>query len=372
MAKQFPIIRIAICHRAVMTADAIGHDILGMYKLLSDMGFEVAVVGEVFDRATAVTMNTMLLSTAKASFFELIIYHHSINWAEGEIFLRDFGGPVVFRYHNITPPLFFQPYSPAYAEECAEGVRQTVRLIQRFGHAAYWIAASHFNRNDLIACGADPDRVSVVPPFNLIDEFLSPPNSYNVQQVRALFIGRFVPQKAHRDSIQIVHSYLRNVGDAIMLRLVGTEDEHFRAYFDELQTLVDELGMRDHVQITGAVSHDDLIRLLHESTVFLCCSRHEGFCVPVIEAQAAGLPVVAVNAGAVAETLGPGQIVCDPPQSSEDYLFYSYVLREITTNSELRHMLIANGQRNVMRRFSLEVLQNQFVTSLIPALKALQ
>jgi glycosyltransferase involved in cell wall biosynthesis len=187
-----------------------------------------------------------------------------------------------------------------------------------------------------------------------------------------LFIGRFVPQKAHRDAIQIVYSYLRNLDDAILLRFVGTVDEHFRGYFDELQTLVEALGIRDHIQITGAVPHSELIRLLRESTVFLCCSRHEGFCVPVIEAQAAGLPVVSVNAGALSETLGPGQIACEPPQSTGDYLFYAYVLREIARNSELRKMLITVGHRNVMTRFSPEIIQNQFITNLIPALKALQ
>lgn len=365
-----PVVRIAICHRVVLTSDAIGHDILGMYRLLSDMGFQVAVVGEAFDTASSANMRTMHLATANSASFDLVIYHHSINWPEGEAFLRTFNGVVVFRYHNITPPVFLWPYSLAYAEECAKGIQQTARLIQHFRHAAYWIADSPFNRNQLVTFGANPDRVMVAAPFNLIADYLSPPKPHNGREVRALFIGRFLPHKAHSDLIQIVYSYLRHIDDAIVLRLVGTVDENFRAYFDELQTLVDELGIRDHVRIDVGVSHDDLAQLLRDSTVFLCCSRHEGFCVPAIEAQAAGLPLISVNASALAETLGPGQIVCDPPETSQDYLFYAYVIREITTNSELRQILITNGQRNVIRRFSPEVVENQFLASFIPALKS--
>jgi glycosyltransferase involved in cell wall biosynthesis len=372
MVSRLHKIRIAICHRAIVTSDAIGHDIIGMYKLLSDMGFEVVIIGEVFDKIVAATMNAIPLPTAKPATFDLIIYHHSINWAEGEGFLRNFNGVVVFRYHSITPPAFLQPYSAALAAQCAEGIQQTARLVRRFAHSGYWMAVSHFNRNELLACGADPDRVSVAPPFNLLADFFYSGKPCGVTEMKVLFVGRFAPQKAHRDAIQIVYSYLRNVDDAIVLRLVGTVDEHFRGYFDELDALVDELGIGDHIQVLRAVSHDDLIQLLHESTAFLCCSRHEGFCVPVIEAQAAGLPVVSVKAGALTETLGPAQIACDPPDSTADYLFYAYVLREIAHNSELRSSLIAAGHHNVMTRFSPEIVENQFVTSLAPALKHLR
>ena len=367
-----PVVRIAICHRAVLTSDAIGHDILGMYRLFCDMGFHVAVVGEVFDAGSSAKMRTMHLATANPAAFDLIIYHHSINWTEGEAFLRTFSGVVVFRYHSITPPAYLEPYSLPFAEQCLKGIQQTERLIGQFGNAAYWVADSFFNRDDLIERGANPARVTVAPPFNLVSDYLAPAAPREGRTVRALFVGRFVPQKAHKDLILIVDTYLRHLDDAIELRLVGTVDPNFQAYFDELQTLVDELGIRDHVHISSGVSYDELTRLLRESTVFLCCSRHEGFCVPVIEAQAASLPVISINAGALAETLGSGQIVCDPPEAANDYLFYAYIIREIARNPGLRQVLIANGQRNVITRFLPEVVENQFLASLIPALKGPQ
>ena len=368
MARQPHLVRIAICHRAFVMSDAIGHDILGMYSLLSEMGFDVAVLGEFFDRSAGADVKFIPVSATEATLFDLIIYHHSINWAVGEKFLRNVRGTVVFRYHSITPPAFLQPYSTAYANECAVGIQQTVRLLQHHRNWAHWMATSHFSRNELLTCGADPSRVSVVPPFTLVADYFALGNLQDVREVKALFIGRFVPNKAHRDLIKIVHSYLHHIDDGIILELVGTLDDNFRAYFDELQGLVDGLGIRDHVQMKIAVSHDDLAELLRSSTVFLCCSVHEGFCVPVIEAQAAGVPVISVNAGALSETLGPGQVVCDLPETSSDYLFYAYVIREVVRNLELRRMLIANAHSNVIRRFSPEAVENQFLASLLPAL----
>src|SRR5262249_35022932 len=108
MARQPHLVRIAICHRAFVMSDAIGHDMLGMYSLLSEMGFDVAVLGEFFDRSAGADVKFIPVSATEATLFDLIIYHHSINWAVGEKFLRNARGTVVFRYHSITPPAFLQ------------------------------------------------------------------------------------------------------------------------------------------------------------------------------------------------------------------------------------------------------------------------
>jgi glycosyltransferase involved in cell wall biosynthesis len=362
--------RIAICHSVVAASDAIGHDILGMYAILSDMGFPVTVLAEVFDGSLA-TMNTLYLSTATPADFDVIIYHHSIYWAKGERFLEHFSGHIIFRYHNVTPPEFFEPYSSIYAQGCAAGIRQTSRLITRFRDAT-WLADSGFNRQDLIASGAHPDQISVVPPFNLTADYLAPPRFHAQDRAEVLFIGRFVPQKAHADLVRIVHSYFTHIGRNIQLRIVGTIDDNLRGYCEEIQRLIDDLGARDHVEIVGPVPQLKLHQLLRESTVFLCCSRHEGFCVPVIEAQAAGLPVIAVKAGALQETLGPDQIVWDPPHAADDYLFYASLIHELAFNPRLRRTVITSGYRNVMTRFCLEAVQNSFVTSLIGPLQVVR
>jgi glycosyltransferase involved in cell wall biosynthesis len=67
---------------------------------------------------------------------------------------------------------------------------------------------------------------------------------------------------------------------------------------------VAELGLADAVTFTGH-AHDETVAAAYaEADVLVVTSAHEGFCVPVVEAMAAGLPVVAVEQGALPEVLG--------------------------------------------------------------------
>jgi len=61
---------------------------------------------------------------------------------------------------------------------------------------------------------------------------------------------------------------------------------------------------RDDIFFTGHIPFDELFTLYKSSDLFLSMSEHEGFCLPLVESMATGLPVVAFDAGAVSETLG--------------------------------------------------------------------
>ena len=76
-------------------------------------------------------------------------------------------------------------------------------------------------------------------------------------------------------------------------------------YHQALLALADRLGLdnRDLV-FAGRLSDADLAAAYGLADVFVSLSEHEGFCLPLIESCRAGLPVVALAAGAVPETLG--------------------------------------------------------------------
>ncbi len=63
------------------------------------------------------------------------------------------------------------------------------------------------------------------------------------------------------------------------------------------------------------MSEEELARHYAEADLFLCLSDHEGFCVPLIEAMWAGLPIVAYASSAVPETAGEAALLLDekPP-----------------------------------------------------------
>ena len=90
-----------------------------------------------------------------------------------------------------------------------------------------------------------------------------------------------------------------------------------------------------------------------------------------IEAQAAGIPVVAVDIAALDDTLGPQQLVAPAPRHPADYLFFARLLQETAINPELRRQLIERGHRNVLERFTRVRIADRFIASLLPALEAL-
>src|SRR4051812_8427641 len=111
--------RVAIAHQSVVSGDAIGNDIAGMYGLLIRLGFDPVVVCETADPTLGLVSKP--LHDFIPDSIDLLIYHHSQYWAEGEALLGRVNCPVLFRYHNITPARFFAPYAPRYAALCAEG-----------------------------------------------------------------------------------------------------------------------------------------------------------------------------------------------------------------------------------------------------------
>jgi glycosyltransferase involved in cell wall biosynthesis len=84
---------------------------------------------------------------------------------------------------------------------------------------------------------------------------------------------------------------------------------------DVLNTALRDFAMAVDTVELGFVSDDDLRALYAESAVFLFPSLYEGFGLPVLEASAAGVPVVSSNRGACPEVLGSTGILFDPEDS---------------------------------------------------------
>src|SRR6185295_10862184 len=107
-----------------------------------------------------------------------------------------------------------------------------------------------------------------------------------------------------RHLLHMLDSYVRLFSDNVKLRIVGAADEQLRGYTEELLALANRLGVARHVDWLTHISNDELDKLFRRSHVYVNASEHEGFCVPIIEAQAIGLPVVTVDSTAIKETAG--------------------------------------------------------------------
>ena len=173
----------------------------------------------------------------------------------------------------------------------------------------------------------------------------------------SLFVGRIIPNKSIDDLIRAFALYQRHCDPRSRLLLVGDYRGHER-YFDRLREHgARSLGVQE-VVFTGHVDHDDLLACYAAADLFLCLSEHEGFCVPLLEAMAFGVPVIAYDAGAVRETLrggglllagqgarGGGRSCCDAVLTDADLRERSSPDRRRARSSELR----AHGLRRAAR-----------------------
>lgn len=288
-----------------------------------------------------------------------LIFHHW-NYSNLEDFARQFPGPKAVHFHNITPPEFFAPDTPAY-ESTSKGYAQLRRLINLFD---LLIGDSTYNIETCLPYLDQPKPALVVPP--LVDLEQIGARAFDAPLLRRLqaqpgpkilFVGR-VARNKRQDRLVDFLAGLRAAGNpGARLYLVGGHDGD-PAFHAELQAQVQRLGLAKQVILTGKVSDAALASYYRAADLFASASQHEGFGMPLIEAMAHDLPVLAFAAGAVPETMGSaGMLVEDwnPAALAQQVmrLFGEPALREA----------ILTGQRENLARFSASAVKRRLAAA---------
>lgn len=102
---------------------------------------------------------------------------------------------------------------------------------------------------------------------------------------------------------------------------------------------IEASSARERIETPGYVDDESLARLYSTASVFAFPSLDEGFGMPVLEAMAAGVPVLASNRSAVAEVCGDAALLACPENTDE----LESALRRLLTEAELRTQLTARG-----------------------------
>jgi glycosyltransferase involved in cell wall biosynthesis len=351
-------------HQTIVMADAIGHDILEMYRTLEKRGHRCYLCCEyLVNIDSCVRLDIRDAGRLVDDPRTVIIYHHSNYWPAGEELLAGARARIVFKYHNITPPTYFAAV-PEYARKCAAGREQTYRFTYRFP-SALWLTPSLFNLREMGIDGVVDYRV--VPPFLHIreDAAVLPDNGILKQLVsatgvvQALFVGRFAPNKGHLFLVRVLEEYRRLYGEGLRLFVIGKRDPACSRYYDAIGEAVERIGLQTMFYNLGEVTASQVLAYFLGCDTYLCCSEHEGFCVPVVESQCFCLPVVAKATTAVPETLGPGQILLgDDPEA------YARSLFRLSIVSEYQEQIIAAGRKNYLTRFTHSRIKQTFLAAL--------
>jgi glycosyltransferase involved in cell wall biosynthesis len=155
-------------------------------------------------------------------------------------------------------------------------------------------------------------------------------------------VARLAEQKGHRDLVAAAALVLERRPD---VRFVVAGDGELRR---ELQELAEPLG--DRFAFLGARS--DVPDLLASFDVFAFPSRFEGLCVAVIEAQAAGVPVVATPVGGIKESIAEGETGWLVPPADPEALAERIVW--VLDHDAEAHDVAAAARERAFERHSVE------------------
>jgi glycosyltransferase involved in cell wall biosynthesis len=288
--------------------DAIGHEVMGIQRVLRDAGYESEIFVETADpRLEDLTLDYRDLVGGVAP-SDLLIHHFSIG-SRASRTAYALPGRMALGYHNITPPEYFIGVHKDLVKLCFRGRRELTAYINR---AELALGDSEYNRQELDAIGFHATGVlPVVPGFSHLDgipdRILAA--DFDDEWTNVMFVGRVIPNSKFEDLIRAFLASRTRHNPRARLLLVGSYSG-FERYFAMLQALIARLGTPD-VHFLGHVSNEELTALYDVADLFLCASEHEGFCVPIIEAFYKRIPVLAYAATAVPATMDGGGVLYD-------------------------------------------------------------
>ncbi len=329
------------------SGSAIGDAVTNSMFLIQDVLKKCGFFSEIYVEHVAEELSERIHSfkSYKPEADDHILIHHSMGHEQLE-WIVSLPVKKILVYHNITPAEFFPPDSP-FRHYSLVGREQ---LLSLKSEVCASIADSELNASELHSIGYQD--VSVIPMLLDIEAFqatLPDPailntvdNSYTI-----LFVGRISPNKCQHDLLDVLEHLRQMHSKNVRLVLVGGYDIE-DAYYRELQDKILLAGLENNVLITGKVSDQELVAWYKVADIFLCMSEHEGFGVPLIEAMALDLPVVACKHGNIPYTMeGAGLVL-----KERNPVQIAALLKIISNNRIFKRSIVSYQQKRVekMRR----------------------
>ena len=289
--------------------DAIGHEVLGIQRVLRAAGYESEIFVETADpRLESLTRDYREL--VDFSHPDNLLLHHFSLGSKASRTAYALPDRMALIYHNITPPEYFVGVHRTLARQCFRGRRELHAYADRCDLA---LGDSEFNRQDLEALGFPRTAVlPVVPDFSHLDR---PAELVRRAAVRRRLDehpvrgpGDREQEDRRRDPLlpRVSHDVQPALPAAHRRRV-----QRVRAVSRVAAPAGRRARTRRNVHFVGHVSDEELVAFYEIADLFLCASEHEGFCVPLVEAFYKQVPVLAYAATAVPATMDGAGVLFD-------------------------------------------------------------
>ena len=310
-------LRVALYSGIVVRADAISGSVRTKLQIIRGLaGAGEPVSATVFTQACdtaepeVVQVRSVgdLISDARFRGADVHVFEFGIHY---ELFNAVFLVPpeqaVIAVYHNITPPSLVE-------EDQRPAIERSLTQKNNLFRADRIACVSEYDRDDLVAFGIPPERLTVL---HLPPAVIAPARAGGSSDtVEFLCVGRLVPAKGVLDLARAVVALRRRGEGGFRVTVAGNQTFSSPACLAEIERLTRDNSLEGYLRVILSPDDGRLGALYAESDALVVPSHHEGYCLPVIEALAAGCYVIAYDATNLPHiTAGLGTLV--PPGDVE-------------------------------------------------------
>jgi glycosyltransferase involved in cell wall biosynthesis len=337
--------------------DAVGRHTLRLREATRARGFPSEIFVDTVDDDTASETVPVLSYADMAQPGDVVVYQFATASAMAP-WLAGRSEVLVVNYHNVTPPELMAPWDNhlALGQLRAQG---DLRLLA--ARTTLAVADSAYNEAHLAAAGFG--ATAVISPSAALEATdvtgTREPDAALRRGTHWLAVGRVSPNKALEATIAALAVARAHGESDAWLQLIGKPATD--SYVAALHRYVAELGLADVVQFAGHASDATVEAAYAHADVLVVTSEHEGFCVPVVEAMAAGVPVVAFDQGAVPEVLGGAGVLV----SDKDPYALAAAIAALRRDGPRRNAVIAAGRQR-LAALELGSAADRFVDLLVP------
>lgn len=169
------------------------------------------------------------------------------------------------------------------------------------------LATCRDEREELLALGADPARIEIVPCGVDLDAFTPSPPPGEARPPRILSLGRLVERKGVETLVRALAQLTATDGlEDTELVIAGGPDRDDLDGDPEalrLRAVARECGVAERVHLLGRIDHETIGELLADTDVVACAPWYEPFGMVPLEAMAAGRPIVGSAVGGFLDTI---------------------------------------------------------------------
>ncbi len=321
-------LKASIVTNAVLANDAMGNHIRYMLAYLEKRGYETHIFyGGRADAADTkrfhrLTFQQLIegtprkLQKAVDHFYssDLYIYNYGIYYPLVESIRLAKKGITFFDFHGVTPPELSED-SPDVG---------FLHLGVHRGHlvhlADYAIVHSRHIQQELIERYRYPKERTYGLPYAIPTKRFHPAGkSQHLERTLGLaghpvllYVGRLAPHKKVDQLVKALALMKEHLPEAKLLLIGDDKSPPCAPTAQRAKDLARQKGIERDVLFLGTIEHGELQQYYNLADVYVTSSLHEGFCIPVVEAMACGVPVIATRAAALPYTVGDAGLLFAP------------------------------------------------------------